>query len=191
MKTTIKIVSTLVLCLFFLSLSSKSDDDKTIVEMTTNYGIMVIELYNETPLHRDNFINLVNDKAYDSLLFHRVIQNFMIQGGDPDSRNAKPGDLLGEGDLDYAVDAEFKSHLFHKKGALSTARSETLGRVSSAMQFFIVQGKVHSDSLLDVAESRINKMLARHFMLNQPENKTLWDAFIESEDDEKKVFGTK
>ncbi|WP_456442738.1 peptidylprolyl isomerase [Psychroserpens sp.] len=177
MKTNLKIAFAILSCLFLFSYSSQSVEDKTLVEMTTNYGTMVIELYNETPLHRDNFIKLVNDKAYDNLLFHRVIESFMIQGGDPDSKNAKSGDLLGEGDLEYSVNAEFKPNLFHKKGALSTARSETLGRVSSAMQFFIVQGKVYNDSLLEVSDSRINKMLARHSFLNQPASETLWKAF--------------
>ncbi|WP_431136728.1 peptidylprolyl isomerase [Psychroserpens mesophilus] len=181
MKTRLKTGLVLVLGLLFLSYNLKSDDRK-IVEMTTNYGTMVIELYNETPLHRDNFIKLIHDKAYDSLLFHRVIETFMIQGGDPDSRYAKPDKMLGEGDLEYKVDAEFKPNLFHQKGALSTAREETLGRVSSAMQFFIVQGKVFNDSLLDVAESRINKMLARHHLLNQPENASLWKALKKAEE---------
>jgi peptidyl-prolyl cis-trans isomerase B (cyclophilin B) len=156
------------------------------IEMTTNYGTMIFELYNETPLHRDNFVKLVNDKAYDSLLFHRVIESFMIQGGDPDSRHAKSGVILGEGDLEYSVAAEFRSNLFHKKGALSTAREETLGRVSSAMQFFVVQGKVYNDSLLDNAELRINKMLARHYLLNQPENEKLWADLKNAEEDETK-----
>lgn len=185
MKTNLKITLVAISCLFFLSYSSKSDD-RTLVEMNTNYGTMVLELYNETPLHRDNFIKLVNDRAYDSLLFHRVIESFMIQGGDPDSRHAKSGVLLGEGDLEYSVNAEFRPDLFHKKGALSTAREETLGRVSSAMQFFIVQGKVYTDSLLDVAESRINKMLARHYVLNLPANEKLWTALKKAEVDDAK-----
>lgn len=161
-----------------------NSEDNTYVEMVTNYGTMVFELYNETPLHRDNFVKLVNDKAYDGLLFHRVIENFMIQGGDPDSKDAKSGEILGEGDLDYSVEAEFRPNLFHKKGALSTAREETLGRVSSAMQFFVVQGKVYNDSLLDIAESRINRMLARHNVLNLPEHESLWKRFKRAADDE-------
>jgi len=165
MKTNIKITLALVSCVFLLSYNSKSDDRKK-VKMTTNYGAMTIELYNETPLHRDNFLKLIQDRAYDSLLFHRVIENFMIQGGDPDSKHAKSGALLGNGDLDYDVEAEFRPNLFHKKGALSTAREETLGRVSSAMQFFIVQGKVFNDSLLEYDEGRINKMIARHHVIN-------------------------
>ena len=185
MKIRLNIGLALVVSLLFLSYNSKSDDKK-IVEMHTNFGTMVFELYNETPLHRDNFIKLINDKAYDSLLFHRVIENFMIQGGDPESKDAKSGEFLGEGDLKYSVKAEFRPDLFHRKGALSTAREETLDRVSSAMQFFVVQGKVFNDSLLDVAESRINKMLARHYVLNQPENASLWKALKKAEEDEKK-----
>ncbi|MBR9845997.1 MAG: peptidylprolyl isomerase [Algicola sp.] len=184
MKIRLKTGLALVLALLFLSYNLKSDDRK-VVEMNTNYGTMVFELYNETPLHRDNFIKLINDEAYDSLLFHRVIENFMIQGGDPESKNAKSGKLLGEGDLKYAVKAEFRPDLFHRKGALSTAREETLDRVSSAMQFFVVQGKVFNDSLLDVAETRINKMLARHYVLNLPEHEKLWEALKKAEDDEK------
>ena len=134
--------------------------------MVTNYGTIILELYNETPLHRDNFVKLVNEKAYDNLLFHRVIQGFMIQGGDPDSRNAKPNVMLGEGDLGYTVSAEFHPDLYHHKGALATARDDNQARASSAIQFFIVQGKVYNDSLLDKAEQRINSMLARHYVLN-------------------------
>jgi peptidyl-prolyl cis-trans isomerase B (cyclophilin B) len=189
LKTTLALISFLIVWTCnSQSNASKSvlDDNRTIVEMNTNYGTIVLELFNETPMHRDNFITLVNAKAYDSLLFHRVIENFMIQGGDPDSKDAKSGKILGEGDLEYSVEAEFRPNLFHKKGALSTAREETLDRVSSAMQFFIVQGKVHNDSLLNVAESRINNMLARHYFLNQPSNKALWKALKKAEDNEEK-----
>jgi peptidyl-prolyl cis-trans isomerase B (cyclophilin B) len=148
--------------------------------MVTNYGTMTMELYNETPLHRDNFIKLINEKVYDSLLFHRVIETFMIQGGDPDSKNATPEALLGEGDLGYTVEAEFSPDLFHKKGALATAREESLSRASSAVQFFIVQGKVFNDSLLDHAESRINSMLARHHVINDSTYRPLWNDFIKA-----------
>lgn len=185
MKVNLPIALVLLISLLFFSYNLKSEE-RTKVEMTTNYGTMVFELYNETPLHRDNFIKLINDKAYDSLLFHRVIEHFMIQGGDPDSRNAQSGKVLGEGDLEYSIAAEFRADLFHRKGALSTAREETLDRVSSAMQFFVVQGKVFNDSLLDVAESRINNMLARHYVLNLPENALLWKALKKAEEDEKR-----
>lgn len=171
MKIQLKALFVIAISLFLFSYSSKNSnensDKKIRVEMKTNYGTMLIELHNETPLHRDNFLKLINESAYDSLLFHRVIETFMIQGGDPDSKDAKSGDFLGVGDLDYSVDAEFRPDLFHKKGALSTARDETLDRVSSAMQFFIVQGKVLNDSILDNDENRINEMLARHHVINK------------------------
>lgn len=90
--------------------------------MITDYGNMTIELYNETPLHRDNLINLAKNGAFYSLLFHRVIKDFMIQEGDPDCKKAKPGDTLGEGDVPYVIDAEFNRNLFHKKGALAAVQ---------------------------------------------------------------------
>jgi cyclophilin family peptidyl-prolyl cis-trans isomerase len=153
----------------------------TSVEMVTSKGTMVIELSNETPKHRDNFIKLANEMAFDSLLFHRVIEAFMIQGGDPDSKNAMPGDTLGEGDLDYMVDAEFNPKLFHKKGALSAARDGNLERASSAMQFFIVQGKAFDDSTLTKAETRINGWLAEHHVKHLPEHKALADSLRAAE----------
>ena len=133
------------------------------VEMVTSHGTMIIKLYDETPLHRDNFINLAKNKAFDSLLFHRVIQKFMIQGGDPDSRKANALDTLGDGDAPYLVPAEFRPELFHKKGVLAAARDNNFARSSSAMQFYIVHGKVFDDSTLAKAEVRINKNLAVEF----------------------------
>ena len=123
---------------------------------------MLIELYNETPKHRDNFLKLVNEGAFDSLLFHRVIENFMIQAGDPDSKNATAGEMLGNGDRDYRVDAEFVPHLFHKKGVLAAARDGNVEKASSAMQFYLVQGKVYNDSTLLKAEERINGWMAEN-----------------------------
>ncbi|MEO9803951.1 MAG: peptidylprolyl isomerase [Reichenbachiella sp.] len=159
-------------------------EKRTSIEMVTDYGTMVIELYNETPLHRDNFVKLANDGAFDSLLFHRVIEKFMIQGGDPDSKNALPEDTLGNGGLSYKVDAEFNSKLFHKKGALGAARDGNLQRASSSMQFYIVQGKVFNDSLLTVAETRINGWLATRYFKNDTANRSLTDALQKAEDDE-------
>nr|WP_321232174.1 peptidylprolyl isomerase [uncultured Psychroserpens sp.] len=186
MKKYHQLISVLILTLILGSCNTKPDasenkiEERKVVEMVTNYGAMTIELYNETPLHRDNFIKLINNKAYDSLLFHRVIENFMIQGGDPDSKHAKSDALLGEGDLDYKVNAEFKPDLFHKKGAFATAREESPSRGSSAMQFFIVQGKVFNDSLLDHAETRINSFLARHYVINDSTHKSLWEDFYKA-----------
>lgn len=158
-------------------------EERIQIEMTTNKGIIVLELYNETPKHRDNFAKLAKDGAFDSLLFHRVIEHFMIQGGDPDSKYAKAGDTLGNGDLPYMVDAEFHPDLFHKKGVLAAARDGNLKRASSAMQFYIVQGKVFNDSLLQKAEDRINENLAVNAARNLPENKSLSDALAKAMDE--------
>ncbi|MCB0675317.1 MAG: peptidylprolyl isomerase [Saprospiraceae bacterium] len=117
----------------------------------TNYGNIQIELSNRTPLHRDNFIKLAEQSFYDSLLFHRVIQGFMIQGGDPLSRNAEPGEALGAGDPGYTIPAEFDEALVHVRGALATARTGDQvnpQKASSGSQFYIVQGQPVSASML-------------------------------------------
>lgn len=112
-----------------------------LVELTTNYGTMVLKLYDSTPLHRDNFVKLVESGFYDSLLFHRVIQGFMIQGGDPGSKYADSTSMLGGGSAPgERIPAEFKPQLFHKKGALAAARDGNPERASSNCQFYIVQG---------------------------------------------------
>lgn len=136
----------------------------TKVKMLTNYGEIVLDLYNETPQHRDNFIKIVREGVLDSLLFHRVIENFMIQGGDTDSKYALTEDTLGNGDLPYLVPAEITPKLFHKKGALGAARDDHPERMSSSTQFYIVKGKVFTDSLLEVAEGRINGWLAEYYI---------------------------
>lgn len=125
------------------------------VKLTTPYGKMIILLYDETPLHRDNFIKLVKQHFYDSTLFHRVIKNFMIQGGDPTSKRAQPGDTtLGEGDVGYTIPAEFNMKLFHKRGVLAAARDDNPAKASSGCQFYIVQGKKFTDSTLNVVETK-------------------------------------
>lgn len=130
------------------------------VKMVTNYGDMVLLLYDETPLHRDNFVKLVKDGTYNGLLFHRVIEHFMVQAGDPQSRDAKPGVRLGAGTLGYTVSAEIKPGLFHKRGALCAARQGdevNPKRESSASQFYIVQGNVWSEADLNMMEQRFGK----------------------------------
>lgn len=125
----------------------------TRVKITTDSGIIIVRLYDKTPLHRDNFIKLVKEHFYDSLLFHRVIQSFMIQGGDPDSKHAQPGQQLGSGDVGYTIPAEFDTTLFHKKGALAAARQGDQVnplKASSGCQFYIVQGKKWTDQDLDM-----------------------------------------
>ena len=106
-----------VLLILVLAASCKNETEP-IVKITTEYGDIKIRLYDKTPKHRDNFLKLVDEKFYDGLLFHRVINHFMIQGGDPTSKNAGPDVMLGEGDVDYRIDAEFVPEYFHKKGCL-------------------------------------------------------------------------
>ena len=128
------------------------ETNETQVLMKTNLGNIKLKLYNETPQHRDNFIKLVKEGTYNGLLFHRVIKDFMIQGGDVTSKDAPMSKQLGAGDLGYTVPAEFVyPKYFHKKGALSAARTSdevNPERESSASQFYIVTGKVYSDSEL-------------------------------------------
>jgi cyclophilin family peptidyl-prolyl cis-trans isomerase len=126
------------------------------VRIKTSYGECIIRLYNETPQHRDNFIKLAKKGFYNGTLFHRVIQDFMIQGGDPDSKNAKPNIELGNGDVGYTVPAEFRDSLFHKKGVLAAARDDNPKKASSGCQFYIVEGKRVTDSVLDKIEKKNN-----------------------------------
>ena len=139
---------------------SKNKEKEVRVEMVTTEGRMVFVLFNDTPQHRDNFLKLVNEHTYDSLLFHRVIKNFMIQGGDPQSRHARPGQMLGDGTLGYTVPAEFKKNHFHRKGALCAARqgdNVNPRKESSASQFYIVQGQVWDVKTLDMMAQRYGK----------------------------------
>ncbi len=126
------------------------------VRIKTSYGECIIRLYNETPKHRDNFIKLVKQGFYNGTLFHRVIQNFMIQGGDPDSKDpqkAKPGAELGNGDVGYTIPAEFRDSLFHKRGVLAAARDDNPTKASSGCQFYIVEGKRMTDGKMDTLET--------------------------------------
>lgn len=121
-----------------------SAPEKCLVEISTSMGVMIVELYDATPKHRDNFIKLVEEGFYNDLIFHRVINGFMIQGGDPESRNARPNAGLGSGGPGYTVEAEFVDTLVHKKGALAAARlSDAVNpdKESSGSQFYIVQGR--------------------------------------------------
>jgi cyclophilin family peptidyl-prolyl cis-trans isomerase len=134
-----------------------SDTTEALVKVITDYGTMTIRLYNSTPLHRDNFLKLVKQGYYDSLLFHRVIRDFMIQGGDPDSKKAAPGAMLGQGGPGYTVPAEIKADIYHKKGALAAARTGDAmnpTKASSGSQFYLVQGKVYPLSELTGMEQR-------------------------------------
>jgi peptidyl-prolyl cis-trans isomerase B (cyclophilin B) len=163
-----------LLLLFFTSVFPLSEPVK--VEVVTNYGTMIIQLYDETPLHRDNFIKLVKNGTYDSMQFHRIIKNFMVQAGDIRSKNATLADTLGGADLGYRIPAEIHPNFFHKKGALGAARTNNPERASSSTQFYLVQGRMMNDSLLNHNERRINQFLASHYAVNDPENKPLLDS---------------
>ena len=148
----------------------RKNDLKKDIEFTTEYGSIIFRLSDETPKHRNNFIKLVNQHFYESLLFHRVINQFIIQTGDPDSKLATTGEPLGESDLPYTIPAEFNTTLFHKRGALNAARDDNPERASSSTQFTFVQGKIYTDSMLTVAEKRINNWLAYNRVIRQNEN---------------------
>ena len=118
--------------------------EDTVFEIKTTKGNMIVRLYKETPLHRDNFVKLASERYYDGILFHRVIHNFMIQCGDPQSRTAAPGERLGSGGPGYTVPAEFVPELYHKKGALASARTGDAvnpEKASSGSQFYIVHNE--------------------------------------------------
>ena len=125
-----------------------------LVEIETTLGTMKAVLYDATPQHRDNFLKLAEEGFYDDLLFHRVINGFMIQGGDPQSRNATPKKRLGSGGPGYLVPAEFVDTLAHVKGALAAARTNNPQKKSSGSQFYIVQGRKLSDGQLDMMEAQ-------------------------------------
>lgn len=127
--------------------------DPVRIKISTSLGEIIVRLSDKTPRHRDNFVKLVNAHFYDSLLFHRIISGFMIQGGDPNSKNAAPGIMLGNGDVGYKIPAEFDSTLYHKKGALAAARDNNPQKASSGCQFYIVHGKKFSNSELDMIEA--------------------------------------
>lgn len=136
--------------------SASATTESSLVLIETPYGEIKIRLYDETPLHRDNFLKLVNQGFYNDLLFHRVINEFMVQGGDPQSRDAAPSARLGAGDPGYKIDAEILyPQFFHKKGALAAARQGDQGnpqKRSSGSQFYIVHGKVFSPEELEQME---------------------------------------
>jgi peptidyl-prolyl cis-trans isomerase B (cyclophilin B) len=135
---------------------SENQAQQTQVRMKTSLGEITLLLYDDTPMHRDNFIELINKKFYDGILFHRVIPGFMIQAGDPNSKNAKTGDRLGSGNPGYTVPAEFRPQLYHKKGALAAARlgdQANPKKESSGSQFYIVTGKVWTNNELNQMES--------------------------------------
>lgn len=167
----------------------ETQSTETQVVLNTTLGKINIKLYNETPLHRDNFVKLVKEGQYDGLLFHRVIKDFMIQGGDVTSKDAPMNKPLGAGDLGYTVPAEFVyPRYFHKKGALCAARTSdevNPEKASSASQFYLVTGKIYTDAELNQLEKQKESRLKQAiFNRLQTENKPQIMALYRSGDKE-------
>ena len=153
---------TLTMAVLFGSLTSVAQTSTTEVLLETTEGNIRIALYDETPLHRDNFLKLTRMHVYDSLLFHRVIKGFMIQSGDTNSKNAKPGQQLGTGDFDYTQEAEFRlPQIFHRRGCVAMAREPDAVNPemrSSACQFYIVWGQRFSSAEIEKTQERLDTM---------------------------------
>ncbi|EIY74469.1 hypothetical protein HMPREF1058_03469 [Phocaeicola vulgatus CL09T03C04] len=162
----------LLICLAFIALTAcnagskrqtnhhMENEKRTLVKLETTMGNITVALYNETTKHRDNFIKLVKEGVYDSTLFHRVIKQFMIQAGDPDSKNASDTAMLGSGDVGYTIPAEFNPKFFHKKGVLAAARQGddvNPEKASSGCQFYIVTGRKFTEPQLLGMENKINE----------------------------------
>ena len=162
----------LLICLAFIALTAcnagskrqtnhhMENEKRTLVKLETTMGNITVALYNETPKHRDNFIKLVKEGVYDSTLFHRVIKQFMIQAGDPDSKNASDTAMLGSGDVGYTSPAEFNPKFFHQKGVLAAARQGddvNPEKASSGCQFYIVTGRKFTEPQLLGMENKINE----------------------------------
>lgn len=149
-----KILSLLIILSLAIGSFAQKNKNK-FVEIETTMGKIKIELFADVPQHSENFLKLVKDGFYDSLLFHRVIPSFMIQGGDPDSKNALNGQMLGNGDVGYKIPAEFMvPKYYHKKGALAAARDNNPEKASSGCQFYIVVGRTFTDQDLTTMEQR-------------------------------------
>lgn len=162
---------TLTMAVLFGSLISVAQTSTTEVLFETTEGNIRIALYDETPLHRDNFLKLTRMHVYDSLLFHRVIKNFMIQSGDTNSKNAKPGQRLGTGDFDYTQEPEFRlPQIIHRRGCVAMAREPDAVNPdmrSSACQFYIVWGKRFSSAEIEKAQERLDTMTHGRVKLTQ------------------------
>lgn len=155
MKISWLVCATIILSLSISSAQAQSSNPGQVIKISTVHGDMLIKLYDETPGHRDNMIKLINEKFYDGQLFHRVIKDFMIQGGDPHSVDADQGQRLGTGGPGYTIPAEFNSAFYHKKGALAAARmgdSVNPDKASSGSQFYIVMGRVFTEDMLTMME---------------------------------------
>ena len=171
-----RILSALVLLCGALMIGCTTAPKSVKLLMKTTMGDVELVLYDQTPAHRDNFVALVEQNYFDSLLFHRVIEGFMIQGGDPDSRHAQPGQFLGEGGPDYTVEAEILApEIFHKRGVLAAAREGNdvnPERRSSASQFYIVWGVVHTPESLAKQSERMEMRTGKPLKFTDEQYKT-------------------
>lgn len=187
-----------ILLLCTRMMTSCAQDHDFVVTIKTNYGDMIAILYDETPKHKENFIKLAREKYYDSLLFHRVIEGFMLQGGDPESKHARPGQRLGNGGPGYTIAPEFNPALFHEKGALAAARlgdQVNPSKASSGSQFYIVQGKRFPENEIRIDQQKFGMALQKFFQ--DPKNQHHRDSlasFYQRGDQagyEKYIFGLK
>lgn len=162
MKKQLSLFACVMMLLLTLSTAVKAQKKSKqdwLVTISTSFGDMNLVLYDEAPQHKANFIKLARQGFYDSLLFHRVIKDFMIQGGDPNSKNAPTDRMLGDGDVGYTVPAEFNDSLFHKKGVLAAARNNNPEKASSGCQFYIVQGRKFTEEELNILEARSDRAI--------------------------------
>ena len=172
-----KITFIFLICAFIVT--GCAQDKDYVVTIKTSYGDMIAVLYDETPKHKENFVKLAREHFFDSTLFHRVIEGFMIQGGDPDSKNAQPGQPLGRGGPGYTIDAEFNPKFFHERGALSAARlgdQQNPTKASSGSQFYIVQGTIMSEEELKIDQNKMNQAMQQFFQ--DPANKATYDSIV-------------
>jgi len=168
-----------VISVFMVIVSSCAQNKDYVVTIKTQYGDMVAILYDETPKHKENFIKLAKEHYFDSTLFHRVIAGFMIQGGDPDSKTAVPGQPLGRGGPGYTIDAEFNPKFIHERGALSAARlgnQQNPEKASSGSQFYIVQGTVMTEDELKLDQTKFDTALKQFFQ--NPKNRGAYDSIV-------------
>jgi len=180
-----RLLLSIAICTLFLASPgmAQKNDKNPMVLIHTDFGDIKVELYNETPQHRDNFLKLVREGFYNDLLFHRCINEFMVQGGDPNSRGAAPGAQLGSGGPGYTVEAEINSKFVHTKGALSAARQGDQvnpEKRSSGSQFFLMHGRTFTAQELDMMAQRANQQaeLQQVFKwLRLPENKAEMDGW--------------
>lgn len=183
-----------IILLFVLAASCKSPAEEAEatevvrepvrVEIATSMGNMTVELSDRTPLHRDNFVKIVNEGRLDSMLFHRVIQGFVVQAGLYDSLTTANMDSVELEAVNYRVPAEIDSTLFHKRGALGAARTGNPERASASLSFYVVQRQSRADSLIDRDEERINTWLQQHAFINAPENSAWKDSLVVAENAE-------